>query len=48
MVTHNYNPSYIGGICRRIIGQGWPLARTQGPTPKVTKAKESLRVWLKW
>jgi hypothetical protein len=35
MVEHNYNSSYVGGVGRRIIGQGWPQVKNIRPNLKI-------------
>jgi hypothetical protein len=41
-VAHTYNPRYAGGaIGSRIMVQGWPQQKSQGPTCKITKAKRT-------
>jgi hypothetical protein len=41
MVVHNWNPSYVGGIGKRTVVQGWPQTKTQNPIQKITKAKRT-------
>jgi hypothetical protein len=41
MEAHYYNPSYAGGIDRRIMVQGEPWAKLQDPIQKTVKAKKS-------
>jgi hypothetical protein len=40
MVAYTCNPSYEGGIGKRIMAQGQPQAKMWDPTWKITKAKK--------
>jgi hypothetical protein len=47
VVVHACNPSYEGGVDRRISVQGQPQAKTQDPIQK-NQCKNRLGVWLRW
>jgi hypothetical protein len=40
-VAYTCNPRQEGSVGRRIKVQGWPQAKTQDPTYKITKAKRA-------